>query len=80
VIAGPTIYFKRKMVFTLVEINVPSSNIETLMVAFLLPRLPTLFAEVAVVGPSTRAIPKEVEFEYTFVNIALIYILLVSLP
>jgi len=54
-----------------VEIDVPSSNIKTFMVAFLLPRLSTLFAEVAAVGPSTRAVPKEVEFEDTFVNIAL---------
>jgi hypothetical protein len=71
VITSPAVYFKRKVVFTLVEIDVPSSNIETFMVAFLLPRLSTLFAEVAAVGPSTRAVPKEVEFEDTFVNIAL---------
>ena len=36
-IAGSTVYFKSKRVFTLVKINVPSSNIEALMMSFLLP-------------------------------------------
>jgi hypothetical protein len=56
VFADIVAYFKRRRVFTLVETSVLASRlstIEALMMAFPLPRLPTLSAEVVVVRLST---------------------------
>jgi hypothetical protein len=69
VIVSVLVGFKRKRVFTPVEIGVPSSTIEASMVAFPLPQLLTLPIEAAAVRPFTRAILERVKLKNVFANL-----------
>jgi hypothetical protein len=61
VIVGVSAYFKRNRVSTPVDNNVPTLTVEAFMVAFPLPLVLTLSAEVVVVGSFTWVILRESE-------------------
>jgi len=58
---GVSAYFKRNRVSTPVDNNVPTLTVEAFMVAFPLPLVLTLSAEVVVVGSFTWVVLRESE-------------------
>jgi hypothetical protein len=65
VIINTTTCVKRRRVSTHIDPGVPIPIIEALMVAFLLPQLPTLLAEAAITRLFTRVILEGAKYENT---------------